>query len=69
MSFFAKDEMDKIKQRCTPEHNPEPWAEWRERLNDWSGGHDTYKEIGAIAREIPEDTHAVNVEPRRWWRG
>lgn len=69
VSFFTKEEIDKIKQSCTPEHNPEPWAEWRERLNDWSGGHDTYAEIGAIAREIPEDTYAVNVEPRRWWRG
>jgi hypothetical protein len=41
---------------------------WRERLNDWSGGHDTYKEIYDIAREIPKDMPAENVEPRRWWK-
>lgn len=69
VSFFSPDEITKIKQRCTPESNPEPWEEWRERLDGWSGGHDTYAEIGAIAREIPEDTLAVNVEPRRWWQG
>ncbi|KAA3633082.1 MAG: TRAP transporter substrate-binding protein DctP [Proteobacteria bacterium] len=68
VSFFSDEEIDRIKGRCTPEANPEPWAEWRERLNGWSGGHDTYAEIGAIAREIPEDTLTVNVEPRRWWR-
>jgi TRAP-type transport system periplasmic protein len=68
VSFFSAEEIAKIKERCTPENNPEPWAEWRERLDGWSGGHDTYAEIGAIAREIPEDTLAVNVEPRRWWR-
>ena len=53
---------------CSPEFNPEPWAGWRERLNTWSGGQDTYAEIHRIAREIPKDTLAENVEPRRWWR-
>jgi len=52
---------------CSPEFNPEPWAGWRERLNAWSGGMDTYKFIYDIAREIPADTLPENVEPRRWW--
>lgn len=68
VSFFSKDEMDKIKSRCTVEAKPDEWAEWRDRLNGWAGGIDTYGEIHAIAREIPEDTFAVNVEPRRWWQ-
>jgi TRAP-type C4-dicarboxylate transport system substrate-binding protein len=54
---------------CSPEFVPEPWEQWRERLNKWSGGHDTYKEIYDIAREIPKDMSAVNVKPNRWWRG
>jgi len=52
---------------CSPEFKPEPWAQWRERLNGWAGGMDTYKFIYDIAREIPKDTLAENVEPRRWW--
>ena len=38
---------------CSPEFQPKPWEEWRERLNKMSGGQDVYKEIYAIAREIP----------------
>jgi len=30
---------------------------------------DTYKYIYDVAREIPVDTLAENVEPRRWWKG
>ncbi|MGD9868488.1 MAG: TRAP transporter substrate-binding protein, partial [Hyphomicrobiales bacterium] len=68
VSFFSAEEMDKLKQACSPDHKPDEWTEWRDRLNGWAGGLDTFKEISAIAREIPEDTLAVNVEPRRWWR-
>lgn len=68
VSFFSDAEIEKIKKRCTPEHNPEPWKEWRDRLGEWAGGRDTYAEISAIAHEIPADTLAVNVEPRRWWQ-
>lgn len=56
-------------QLCAPEFNPEPWEQWRERLNGWAGDIDIYQEIHDIAREIPRDTAAVNVKPRRWWRG
>lgn len=55
-------------QMCSPEFQPGPWTKWRERLNGWSGGMDTYKFIYDIAREIPKDTLAENVEPRRWWK-
>lgn len=59
--------MKEAEEMCSPEHNPEPWAQWRERLNGWSGGLDTYKKIHDIAREIPADEKPENVEPRRWW--
>ncbi len=55
-------------QMCSPEFQPKPWEEWRERINKWAGGIDTYKEIYKIAREIPRDMKAENVEPRRWWK-
>jgi hypothetical protein len=53
---------------CSPEFQPKPWEEWRERLNKMSGGHDVYKEIYATAREIPLTMAPVDVKPRRWWQ-
>ena len=67
-SFLSDEEVKKAEQMCSPEFNPGPWEQWRERLNKWSGGIDTYKEIHGIAREIPADMLPENVEPRRWWR-
>ncbi len=65
---LSDSELKKAEKMCSPEFNTKPWEEWRDRLNKWSGGHDTYKEIYAIAREIPADTPAENVKPRRWWK-
>lgn len=65
---FSAEEHKKIEQMCSPEFKPEPWAQWRERLNGWSGGQDVYKVIYDIAREIPTDTDPVNVQPQRWWK-
>ncbi|MGB7244436.1 MAG: TRAP transporter substrate-binding protein DctP [Sulfitobacter sp.] len=62
-------EREKAALMSAPEHVPEPWEQWRERINGWSGGLDTYTEIHGIAREIPSDMLVENVEPRRWWRG
>jgi len=61
----AKREAEEM---CSPEFHPADWEQWRERLNDWAGGMDTYKFIYDIAREIPKDTLPENVEPRRWWK-
>ncbi len=66
LSEAAKREAEEM---CSPEFHPKEWEKWRERLNGWSGGLDTYKFISDIAREIPKDTLAENVEPRRWWKG
>ena len=43
-------------------------AQWRERLNKWAGGIDTYQDIYNEVRNNPH-TLAENVEPRRWWKG
>ncbi|WP_294622765.1 TRAP transporter substrate-binding protein DctP [uncultured Roseovarius sp.] len=67
-AFLAEDQIKMAEEMCSPEFNPEPWAQWRERINNWSGGLDTYQMIYDVARQIPKDTLAENVEPRRWWR-
>ncbi len=68
-AFLSDAELKKAEEMCSPEFNPKPWEKWRDRINKWSGGHDTYKEIYNVARQIPVETLAENVEPRRWWRG
>ncbi len=67
-AFLDDEQIKMAEEMCSPEFNPEPWAEWRERINGWAGGIDTYQDIYNVAREIPKDTLAENVEPRRWWR-
>ncbi len=61
-------ELLKAEKMCSPQYVPKPWEEWRERLNKMSGGHDVYKEIFAIAREIPLTTTVAEVKPNRWWK-
>jgi TRAP-type C4-dicarboxylate transport system substrate-binding protein len=60
-------EIKKAEEMCSPEFQPAEWEQWRERLNGWSGGLDTYQDIYNVARQ---NTHtlAENVEPRRWWK-
>lgn len=68
VATLSDAEIAKAEQMCSPEFNPKPWEQWRERLNRMSGGHDVYSEIYAIAREIPKDTVVADVQPRRWWQ-
>ena len=65
---LSDEERLKAAKLCAPEFVPEPWEQWRERINGWAGGIDTYTEIHRVAREIPADTLVENVEPRRWWK-
>ncbi len=67
-AFLADDQLKMAEEMCSPEFQPQLWEQWRERINGWAGGIDTYQEIYDIAREIPKDTLAENVEPRRWWK-
>jgi len=61
-------ELKQAEQLAAPRYNPEPWALWRDRLNRMAGGDDVYTELFDLARELPENVAAVDVEPRRWWR-
>lgn len=67
VATLSDAEILKAEKMCSPEYVPQPWEEWRERLNKMSGGHDVYKEIYTIAREIPKTMNAVDVKPNRWW--
>ncbi|MEJ6747441.1 MAG: TRAP transporter substrate-binding protein [Yoonia sp.] len=67
-AFLSDAEIRKAEEMCSPEFQPALWEEWRERLNGWSGGHDTYQEIYDEVRTIDQNTLPENVEPRRWWK-
>ena len=68
-AFLDEAEIRKAEEMCSPEFQPQLWEQWRERLNGWAGGIDTYQEIYDIAREVDKDMLPENVEPRRWWKG
>ncbi len=68
VSMLTDEARREAEEMCSPEFQPAAWEQWRERLNGWAGGMDTYKFIYDIAREIPRDTLPENVEPRRWWK-
>jgi TRAP-type transport system periplasmic protein len=67
-AFLADDQIKMAEEMCSPEFQPQLWEQWRERLNGWAGGIDTYQEIYDIARQVPADMKPENVEPRRWWK-
>jgi len=69
VAFLPDAEVRKAEEMCSPEFNPKPWEEWRERINNWAGGLDTYTELHRVAREVPANMLPENVEPRRWWKG
>ncbi|MBU3000399.1 TRAP transporter substrate-binding protein [Roseovarius nubinhibens] len=68
-AFLAEDQIKMAEEMCSPEFQPQLWEQWRDRLNKWAGGIDTYQEIYNIAREVDKDMLPENVEPRRWWKG
>lgn len=68
VASLSADQIGMAEQMCSPEYNPEPWAQWRERIDKWAGGLDTYAELHRVAREVPADMLPENVEPRRWWK-
>lgn len=67
-AFLADDQIKMAEEMCSPEFQPAAWEQWRERINKWAGGMDTYTELHRVAREVPADMKPENVEPRRWWK-
>ncbi|MEL6620078.1 MAG: TRAP transporter substrate-binding protein [Pseudomonadota bacterium] len=68
VASLSDAEIKKAEEMCSPEYQPQLWEQWRERINGWAGGLDTYQEIYDTVREH-DITLAENVEPRRWWKG
>jgi TRAP-type C4-dicarboxylate transport system substrate-binding protein len=64
---LTKAEKQVWEQMASPQHNPKPWDEWRDKLTKIAG-FDAYPDLYKLAREIPEDTPARAVKPRRWWK-
>jgi len=64
---LSDEEIRKAEEMCSPEFQPQLWEQWRERINGWAGGIDTYQDIYNEVRNNPH-TLAENVEPRRWWK-
>ena len=67
MATLSDAERKKAEEMCSPEYQPQLWEQWRERINQWAGGIDTYQDIYNEVRKNPH-TLAENVEPRRWWK-
>ncbi|WP_299675935.1 TRAP transporter substrate-binding protein [uncultured Roseobacter sp.] len=67
MAMLSDAERKKAEEMCSPEFQPQLWEQWRERINGWAGGIDTYQDIYNEVRNNPH-TLAENVEPRRWWK-
>lgn len=68
VATLSDAELKKAEQMCSPEFQPKPWEEWRERLNKMANGTDIYKEIYTVAREIPANATVASVKPQRWWK-
>ncbi len=67
MATLSDAERKKAEEMCSPEFQPALWEQWRERINNWADGIDTYQDIYNEVRNNPH-TLAENVEPRRWWK-
>lgn len=67
-AFLADDQIKMAEEMCSPEFQPAAWEQWRERINKWAGGMDTYTELHRVARQVDANMKPENVEPRRWWK-
>ena len=55
-AFLPESEIKMAEEMCSPEFQPQLWEQWRDRLNKWAGGIDTYQEIYNVAREVRKKT-------------
>ena len=67
MATLSDAERKKAEEMCSPEFQPALWEQWRERINNWADGIDTYQDIYNEVRNNPH-TLAETVEPRPWWQ-
>ena len=60
-------EIRMVEEMCSPEIQWQVREQWRDRINGWAGGIDTYQDIFGEVRTNPQ-TLDENVEPHRWWK-
>ena len=65
MNFLSKEALAEAAAMCDP-HKPE-YAEWHKRL-DGMAGFKVYDSMLPVAREFPQESLAIDVTPRRWWK-
>lgn len=65
---WSEEEMEKLEKRISPKYNPDPWKDWRKRMDEIYGNGDIYEEMYNIAHEVPADAYAIDVQPHRWWK-
>jgi TRAP-type C4-dicarboxylate transport system substrate-binding protein len=66
MNFFSDEALKECAEIADP-RKPE-YNRWHEKLNEMCG-FSLYDEFLPVAREYDKDALAINVEPRRWWKG
>ena len=66
MNFFSEEALKECEDIASPKR-PE-YDRWHEKLNKMCG-FSLYDELLPVAREYDKDALAINVEPRRWWKG
>jgi hypothetical protein len=55
VATLSDAELKKAERMCSPEFNPKPWEEWRERLNKMSGGPTSTGDLRHRARDPGHD--------------
>ena len=43
--MLPESEIKMVEEMCSPEFQPAEWEQWRDRLNGWAGGIDTYQKF------------------------
>ena len=66
--IWPHEELAKAEQMVSPKYNPDPWKKWIERLSRMAKVDNIFEELYSIARQLPETTIPLDVEPRRWWK-
>jgi TRAP-type transport system periplasmic protein len=66
MNFLSAEALKEAEEIASPQKSE--YGTWHEQLNKIAG-FNVYEKFLPVAREYPADKLAIDVEPRRWWKG
>lgn len=66
VNILTKDELNEWKKMADAHLNPDPYSSWRKKIQKIAG-KDVFEIFYNKAREISEDTPAMDVKPQKWW--